>query len=103
MTEAKAKRERRTVSEIDQQIAAAEAKLAAMRAKASKMRRSEDAHIKAVLGAYLLDSLDAHDFNNLAINGLSFADWLTRASDRKLFGIEASEALVASPPVPTED
>jgi hypothetical protein len=91
MTEARATRERRTVSEIDQQIAAAEAKLAAMRSKASQMRRSEDNHIKAVLGAYLLDALgESPDFNHLAINGVSFVAWLTRVSDRKLFGIKAN-------------
>lgn len=57
------------------------------RARESKAARAVDTRRKILLGAYLLERAGGSVADTLVVQGLAFADWLTRDTDRALFDL----------------
>lgn len=82
------------VSKLREEQRAAQA---SAKARASKANRALDARRKILLGAWLLDRLGEQGVLNLELHGDTVSDWLTRTSDRAIFGLQA--CAVAAPPL----
>lgn len=76
----KAAQERLKKAKAAQQRAAAR-----QRAAASKAERAKETRRKVLVGAFVLEKF--RDIRRLSVNDAQFADWLTRADDRELFGL----------------
>lgn len=89
------------MSALDERIKALEERLkqekakkakleARKRASIAKAERAADTRRKILVGSYVMESLkrNGKDVGNLSIDSLHFKDWLTRADDRALFGLE---------------
>lgn len=83
---------------LEQQIAQAQAKLAALRAAASKKNRTDDTRRKILLGGAIMAMIDAGKWpqeNMLAIMDKA----LTKPADRELFGLPPRQQNEAAHPV----
>lgn len=93
-----------------QQLEAAEkAAEARARAAASKQARADDTRRKILVGAFILDQLQLNEVRALEMRGTAFGVWLTRATDRALFGMASLPAdgataapVGGTPPLPAE-
>lgn len=73
-----------------QQLEAAEkAAEARSRAAANKQVRTDDTRRKILLGAFVLERIELAEMRAFEVRGAAFGAWLTRPSDRGLFGLSA--------------
>lgn len=89
------------MSTLDERIKALEERLkqekakkakleARKRASESKAERAKDTRRKILVGSYVLEAFkqNGKDLGMLSIDGKKFMEWLSRADDRALFGLE---------------
>lgn len=87
---------------IEEKIKALQEKLKQEKAKKQKMGarkkaaetkaiRASDTRKKILIGAYVMDQMNARGepMDRLNINGILLSDWLKRDDDRVLFGLSA--------------
>lgn len=98
-------RETSSLPQIHQRIALLESELERARAQKAEL----EARGELLLGRFMMEqirktrgSVAVYETLNLTVGGTRFSDWLTRAEDRRLFGLQeqpsAPESLEGSSP-----
>ncbi len=77
------------IEQLRQRKAKIELAIARETMRAKSAQRKEDDRRKILVGAFVIEQLAASDENatTLQMGGKRFAEWLTRESDRVLFGL----------------
>lgn len=83
---------------LEQQIADAQAKLAALKAAASKKNRTDDTRRKILLGAAMMAMIDAGKWPQEQMLAI-MDNALTKPADRELFGLPPRQQNEAAHPV----